>query len=262
MGHREIYSNPPLALTVVELRHTASPPLSEADKAGLKSLLASTFPIYKPAQQVSITVTNAGASEDRAVFPRYMTRDFTESISFRDNAIVVETTRYKRRSALRELLHQAVEARQKVSPVDGVERLGIRYVNEVRVPDLEHATDWQRWISAPLTSIAGLHTDDVAAQTWQGVTVFGTAAAGVVLRHGNFEGYAVEPGGDLRRQTPPLGPFYLLDLDSYWVPEGGVPQLNWASIEDRFNAVGLSAYELFQQLITDDYRTEVLKREQ
>ncbi|MBY8887685.1 TIGR04255 family protein [Streptomyces sp. PTM05] len=262
MGHREIYSNAPLALTVVELRHTASTPLSEADKAGLKSLLASTFPIYKPAQQVSITVTHAGAAEDRALFPRYMTRDFTESISFRDNAVVVETTRYKRRSALRELLHQAVDARQKVSPVDGIERLGIRYVNEVRVPNLEHPSDWGHWISPPLTSIASLRTEDMAAQTWQGVTVFGTPSVGVVLRHGNFEGYAVEPAGDLRRQTPPPGPFYLLDLDSYWLPEGEVPQLEWASVEERFDAVGLSAYELFQQLITDHYRTEVLKREQ
>ncbi|MDX3753627.1 TIGR04255 family protein [Streptomyces sp. AK08-02] len=262
MGHREIYSNAPLALTVVELRHTASPSLSEANKAGLKSLLASTFPIYKPAQQVSITVTNAGASEDRAQYPRYMTRDSTESISFRDNAIVVETTRYKRRSSLRELLHQAVEARQKVSPVDGVERLGIRYVNEVRVPNIEHPSDWERWISAPLTSIASLRTEDLGAHTWQGVTVFGTPAEGVVLRHGNFEGYAVEPSGDLRRQTPPPGPFYLLDLDSYWTPDGDVPQLDWASVEERFNAVGLSAYELFEQLITDHYRTEVLKREQ
>lgn len=262
MGHREIYSNAPLALTVVELRHTASTPLSEADKAGLKSLLASTFPIYKPAQHVSVTVTNAGASEDRAMYPRYMTRDFTESISFRDNAIVVETTRYKRRSTLRELLHQAVEARQKVSPVDGVERLGTRYVNEIRVPNLERPSDWERWISPPLTSIASLRIEDVAAQTWQGVTVFGTPSAGVVLRHGNFEGYAVEPAGDLRRQTPAPGPFYLLDLDSYWVPEGDVPQLDWADVEERFNAVALSAYELFQQLITDRYRTEVLKREQ
>ncbi|MEU0965668.1 TIGR04255 family protein [Streptomyces sp. NPDC005917] len=262
MGHREIYTNPPLALTVVELRHTASPSLSETDKAGLKSLLASTFPIYKPAQQVNITVTNAGASEDRAVYPRYMTRDFTEAITFRDNAIVVETTRYKRRSALRELLHQAVEARQKVSAVDGIERLGIRYVNEVRVPDLEHPSDWERWISAPLTGISSLRTEDLAAQTWHGMTVFGTSSVGVALRHGTFEGYAVEPAGDLRRHTPPPGAFYLLDLDSYWVPEGDIPQLDWSNIEERFNAVGLSAYELFQQLITDRYRTEVLKREQ
>lgn len=49
MGQRKIYSNAPLALTVVELRHTATPPLSEADQAVLKKLLADTFPLARPA---------------------------------------------------------------------------------------------------------------------------------------------------------------------------------------------------------------------
>ncbi|MGW4227261.1 TIGR04255 family protein [Streptomyces bauhiniae] len=262
MGNREIYTNAPLALTIVELRHTTSPRLSEADKAGLKALLANAFPIYRPAQQVEITLTNSGATETRAPCPRFMTRDFTEAITFRDDAIVVETTRYKRRSALRELLQLAVEARQKVSPVDGIERLGIRYVNEIRVPNLEGPTGWQHWISGALTNIASIRTADTATQSWQGMAVFGNASRGVALRHGNFEGYAVEPAGDLRRPAPAPGPFYLLDLDAYWVPEGDVPQLDWGNVEENFNAVGLSAYELFQELITDDYRTEVLEREQ
>nr|WP_107912400.1 TIGR04255 family protein [Streptomyces chartreusis] len=262
MGHREIYTNPPLALTVVELRHTTGPALSEADKAGLKSLLAGTFPIYRPVQQVSVTVTNAGASEGRVMHPRYMTRDLTEAITFRDNAVVVETTRYQRRSVLRELLHQAVEARQKISPVDGVARLGIRYVNEVRVPNLEGPSHWGRWISGALTSLASIRTEGPAAQSWQGMVIFGTPSEGVALRHGTFEGYAVEPAGDLRRPAPAPGPFYLLDLDSYWIPDGDVPKLEWSIVEERFNTVGLSAYELFQDLVTDHYRTEVLKREQ
>jgi uncharacterized protein (TIGR04255 family) len=263
MGHREIYINPPLALTIVELRHTASPALSEAEQAALKSLLADGFPLYKPARQLSVTMTNAGVTQDQAVHPRYMTRDNAASITYRTDAIVVETTRYERRSALRELLRLAVEARQKISPVDGVERLGIRYINEVRVPDVERPSDWTRWISAPLTSIAGLQTAKSGdPQTWQGMAVFGTPSAGVVLRHGNFEGYAVEPTGDLRRPTPPPGPFYLLDLDCYWVPEGDIPLVEWERIEEHYNDAGLSAYELFEQLITDDYRTEVLKRDQ
>ncbi|MET7746566.1 TIGR04255 family protein [Streptomyces sp. NPDC005385] len=262
MGNREIYTNAPLALTIVELRHTTSPALSETDKAGLKTLLANSFPILKPSQQVSLTVTNAGSTEVRSAYPRYMTRDFTEAITFRDDAIVVETTRYKRRSALRDVLRQAVDARQKVSPVDGVERLGIRYVNEVRVPNLDGATGWQYWISGALTGISDVSTEATAAQTWQGMAVFGTPSAGVALRHGTFEGYAVEPAGDLRRPAPAPGPFYLLDLDAYWIPGGDVPQLDWTNVEEHFNAVGLAAYELFQQLITDNYRMEVLEREQ
>jgi len=264
MGHRQIYSNSPLALTIVELRHTASPALTDTDQASLKSLLAADFPLLRPALQVTgVTVSTTGVTPDQTFNPRYMTRDSTAAITYRRDAIVVETTKYKRRSVLREVLKQAVEARQKVAPVDGVERLGIRYINELRAPDIEGPCDWTHWISAPLTSIAGLQTArDGSPQTWQGITVFGTPSVGVVLRHGNFEGYAVEPTGDLRRPTPLPGPFYLLDLDCFWVPEGDMPPPDWELIEPRYNDAGLSAYELFEQLITDRYRTEVLKRDE
>ncbi|MEV4915436.1 TIGR04255 family protein [Streptomyces tirandamycinicus] len=262
MGHREIYPNPPLALTIVELRHTATPSLTDADQASLKSCLAGAFPLYRPARQVNVTMTNAGVTQDQRLHPRYMARDNAASITYRTDAIVVETTRYERRSALRELLRQAVEARQKIAPVDGIERLGTRYINEVRAPGIESPSDWTKWITAPLTSITDLKTaNESSPQSWQGMAVFGTTSAGIVLRHGIFEGYAVEPAGDLRRPTPPPGPFYLVDLDCYWAPDGETPPLDWDLIEPRFNDAGLAAYELFEQLITDEYRKEVLRRD-
>ncbi|MGW0467706.1 TIGR04255 family protein [Streptomyces sp. NPDC003027] len=262
MGNREIYPNPPLALTVVELRHTGTPPLSDAQQAALKALLAESFPLLRPARQVSVTMTNAGVTQDQRVHPRFMARDNAASITFRNDAIVVETTRYERRSALRELLRQAVSARQAVAPADGIERLGIRYINEVRVPDIEGPLSWNKWITAPLTSITGLRTaQNSHPQSWQGMAVFGTPSAGIVLRHGNFDGYAVDPAGDLRRPTPPPGPFYLVDLDCYWMPDSETPPLEWALIQPRFDEAGLAAYELFEQLITDEYRKEVLRHD-
>ncbi|MER6655246.1 TIGR04255 family protein [Streptomyces sp. NPDC000971] len=263
MGHREIYPNSQLALTVVELRHTATPPLTDADQAALKSLLAEDFPLFRPARRVNVTMSNAGVTENQSVHPRFMARDNAASITFRTDAISVETTRYGRRSVLRELLRQAVDARQKVAPVDGIERLGIRYINEVRAPDIEGPSSWSKWITKPLISITDLETTDgTALQSSQGMAVFGTASKGIVLRHGIFEGYAVNPAGDLRRPTPPPGPFYLVDLDCYWTPEDETPPLEWDLIESRYNDAGLAAYGLFEQLITDEYRQEVLRRDQ
>ncbi|CAG6392758.1 TIGR04255 family protein [Streptomyces cocklensis] len=262
MGTREIYPNPPLALTVVELRHPAAPALSDADQASLKAVLTSSFPLFKPAHRINLTVTTSGTSQERITDARYMTRDHTASISYRPDAIVVETTRYKRRSALRGLLHQAVEARQKVAPVDGVERLGIRYINEVRAPDVDEAKDWAQWISPALTGLIKIKTaDDGGPRNWQGLAEFGTPASGVVLRHGIFDGYAVDPTGDLRRPTPNPGPFYLIDMDSFWASEGDTQVLEWESVETRFDAAALSANELFEQLVTDEYRREVLRVE-
>ncbi|MFF7259488.1 TIGR04255 family protein [Streptomyces sp. NPDC008159] len=264
MGHREIYPNPPLALSVVELRHTTTPALSEADQAALKAALGESFPLAKPARRgMNLKVGPAGIAQEALLDPRFMARDTTAAITYRTDAIVVETTRYARRGSLRELLHQAVEARQKIAPADGIERLGVRYINEVRAPGIEGPADWTRWITAPLASVAGLAPDSThPALSWQGMAVFGTPASGVVLRHGTLEGYAVDPAGDLRRKTPHPGPFYLIDLDSYWVPDQEKPPLGWEIIEERFNETALAAYSLFEQLITDEFRQEVLRRDQ
>lgn len=69
------------------------------------------------------------------------------------------------------------------------------------------------------------------------------------------------PPHDLRRPTPPPGPYYLLDIDSYWSPDGITPPLEWESIESRYDDAALLAYNLFQQLVTDKYRQEVLLRD-
>ncbi|MCX5601602.1 TIGR04255 family protein [Streptomyces phaeochromogenes] len=262
MGHREIYPNPPLALSVVELRHTETTALTDADQASLKAFLSDTFPLARPARRINVTMSAAGVNQEQLVDPRYMTRDNSASITYRKGSIVVETTRYERRSTLRELLHQAVEARQKVAPADGIERIGIRYINEVRAPEIEGPADWKKWITPALTSIGDLKPETgPGAQSWQGMAVFGGTHSGTLLRHGIFEGYAVDPGGDLRRVTPPPGPFFLVDLDSFWVPEGETPTLDWDNIESHFDGTALRAYSLFEQLITDQYRQEVLRRD-
>ncbi len=264
MGDREIYPNPPLALAVIELRHTTTQVLSEADQAGLKALLADAFPLARPTSPgVNVTVTPAGVTnENTPSYPRFMSRDNTAAVTFQPGAIAIETTRYTRRSALKEMLQLAVDARQKVSPADGMTRLGVRYINEVRA-SIEGPADWAQWINPALTSVAQLAAgESKAAQTWQGMVVFGTQQQGVVLRHGNLEGYAVNPSGDLRRPVPPPGPFYLIDLDSYWIPDGETPTLDWSNIEPQYDDAALSAYVLFEQLVTDLYRQEVLRRDQ
>ncbi|MFD8075830.1 TIGR04255 family protein [Streptomyces sp. NPDC059718] len=263
MGNREIYPNPPLALTVVQLSHTATSALSESDQASLKAKLVSRFPLFRPHQRMNVTITPAGAAQEQSVDPRFVTRDNTASVTYRRDAIVVETTRYERRSVLRELLHLAVEARQAVAPVDGVTRLGVRYINEIR-GDIDGPADWSRWIAPALTSVASMQAGaDAQALSWQGLAIFGSPETGVALRHGNLEGgYAVDPTGDLRRSTTPdPGPFYLLDLDSYWTPSGETPPLVWSDTADRYDAAALSAQQLFEQLITAEYR-ELIRHDQ
>lgn len=257
MADREIYPSTPLALVAAEIRHPAASPLSDSARSQLKARLAPIFPLAKPVQRMTVTPTQAAVSTDA----RFMSRDRTSSVTFRDDVIVVETTKYERRRVLREKLREAVLARQEAAPVDGVERLGIRYVNEVRVPGLESSREWADWIAPALTGPLALATDGgLETQAWQGVSVLGDAQSGVVVRHGVFDGYAVNPVGDLQRAAPPPSPFFLIDLDCYWVPSGETPPLEWDLIDSHFDQASLAAHDLFEQLITDKLR-EVLRHE-
>jgi uncharacterized protein (TIGR04255 family) len=258
MADREIYPRTPLALVVAEIRHPAALPLSDSARSQLKTRLAPLFPLAKPVQQLTVTPTQTAVSTN----VRFMSRDRTSSVTFRDDVIVVETTRYERRRVLRNMLREAVLARQETAPVDGVERLGIRYVNEVRVPGLESPREWAGWIAPALTCPLALTTvNGLETQAWQGVSVLGDAQYGVVVRHGVFDGYAVDPVGDLQRAAPPPGPFFLIDLDCYWAPSGETPPLEWDLIDSHFDQASLAAYDLFEQLITDKLREEVLRHD-
>ena len=67
-------------------------------------------------------------------FVRYVNRDNTLAASIKNQAIVIETTAYTTFEALRDIAMRVVDARAQVSSIVGVERIGLRYVLEIRVP--------------------------------------------------------------------------------------------------------------------------------
>ena len=58
--------------------------------------------------------------------PKYFSRDKGTAITFRSEAVVIETTRYENYERFRDLVRLAIRARQKADPVDGVVRLGLQ----------------------------------------------------------------------------------------------------------------------------------------
>jgi uncharacterized protein (TIGR04255 family) len=262
MSDRKLYPNAPVVLAVIEVRHSAAEPLSQPAIADLKRHLAKLCPLFVPATSVTLTASTGGMQQEARTWPRYMSRDKSSAVTFRDTAIVVETTRYERYEMLRELAMLGIEGRQRVAPVDGVERVGMRYINEIRVPELKSAADWAEWVAPTLAGPAVIPPPaDTEVSAWQGLTVFGGPnGSGLTLRHGPFEGYAVDPGGDLKRPTPTPGPFFLIDLDSYWAPLEEMPDLELDSAMGRLDGLNQSITDLFENMITDRLRDEVLRR--
>lgn len=265
MEEREAYPNAPVALVALEVRHPMADPLTHAQRLNIKRRLAAHVPIMRTGQLTQVTAvqtvgTPAAPPEVRVEeFPRYFSRDNTAAVSVRGEAVVIETTRYVRWEQLRELAVEVLEARQEVGGVDGVERVGLRYVDEIRVPGEPH--DWAPWIDPTLLGAASIGEQlGLAVAQWQGVTAF-TPGAGrtVVLRYGPRDGFAVDPGGDLKRSTPMPGPFFLLDIDSFWTPSEGVPEYDVKTLLTTCDELHVPVRRLFERLITDRLRREVLR---
>ncbi len=268
VADREIYPNAPVVLVAVEVRHPPAGSLSQADRRTIKRRLAADLPVMRSGSLTQITAAVApvagsvAPSEVRLEeFPRYFSRDNTAAVSFRAESIVVETTRYVQWEHLRTLVLKVLEARQEVGDLDGVERVGLRYFDEIRVPS---DRDWALWVDPTLLGPTSVAAElQLVPGQWQGVSVFSTGEdQSVVLRYGPQEGYAVDPAGDLKRSKalPIPGPFFLMDIDSFWIPSGRTPEFDTKVLLETCDELHKPVRGLFERLITDRLRTEVLRR--
>lgn len=261
---REVYPNAPVVLVTLEVRHPTADKLTHAGiQNKIKRRLGENFPILRLTKVTNVeAVVGTAPTVTVEEFPRYFSRDNTCAISFKSGAVVIETTKYQGWEDFRNIALLALEVRQEFSPVDGVERIGLRYIDELRVPDVDGSVEsWAPWVDATLlgpAAIAG--RAKLIPFQWQGATVYETGQGrSVVLRHGAREGYAVDPGGELKRSTPTPGPFFWLDIDSFWSSGNETPALDPKAVVEICDELHTPVRSLFETLITDRMREEVLR---
>ena len=261
---REVYPHAPVVLVALEVRHPSTGSLSQDQQRSIKKALANDLPIQGTGQLTKFEgVFSETSTPSLSVesFPKYFSRDKTVSASFRETAIVLETTRYLGWDRLSALATRTLEARIAAGGVDGVERLGLRFVNEIRVPS-NADTDWADWLDVGLLGPAGPAAKlNLPIAKSEGLMLFSPKPEfNVVLRYGLAEGYAVDPGGDLKRPTSHTpGPFFLLDIDSFWTPSEEIPEFNIDQLMDTAEALHTPIDELFEGLITHRLREGVFR---
>lgn len=264
---REVYPNAPVVLVALEVRHPTADAISPAQRLKIKRRLSAHVPIMRSGQLTQITAAMQtagvpGSAPDLRIeeFPRYFSRDNTVAVSMRAEAVVIEATRYGRWEHLRELVAEVLDARQEVGGIDGVERVGLRYVDEIRVPG-EPVHDWAPWVDPTLLGPAPIGEElGLPVAQWQGIAVFTPGRdRTVVLRYGPRDGYAVDPGGELKRSIPTPGPFFLVDIDSFWTPGEGVPEFDIKTLLTTCDELHAPVRRIFERLVTDRLREEVFR---
>jgi uncharacterized protein (TIGR04255 family) len=181
----------------------------------------------------------------------------------KEQALVVETTAYGGwQESFRPLLADVVEAFSQISAPDGVLRVGLRYIDEVRVPEIDAVPgDWRGYIDEHL--LAPADPDFIPSilrpTVWQGLVKYRTSdASTLTVRYGPQLGHAVDPRGATRRKNaPPAGPFFLLDSDSAWEAADDVPEFERNKIIDICDDLHEPTKAFFHIAVTDKLREEV-----
>lgn len=261
------FPNAPLVLVALEVRFPEVE--SAATRAGqIRELVRSALPLRETMNVHTIQIGPGGSPAiTQQVFPRFITRDKTTAFTINPASVVIETTNYDGYTPFRDLIALCMTAAQSALAPDGMNRIGLRYIDEIRVPTVSTLPgDWSGWISDHLLAAVDatfLADTKLTPKVWQGHVQYSTGTdATLALRYGPAEGFAVQPEGPLRRlKSEAAGPYFLFDTDSYWEADNSVPEFDADAIIECCDALHAPTRAIFDVVTTKRLRDEVFAKE-
>lgn len=258
----ERYSNPPLALVVCEVRHPGRRLTPEQVEA-LRGRLQEHAPI---ARHDSMLEFSPATGEQRQVErSRFVSRNRLLTINMLHDRFSIETTSYQTWSHLRQVIQTAVEALSEISPPSGIDRIGLRYIDEIRVPSTT-PPEWSDWVTESLLGPGRVLTDTGMRQTaQQGLAILTEHEArdSLTIRYGAMDGIPAVQSSDflVRPEQPGPGPYFLLDFDAAWEadPTGLFPEFRATEILTIADRLHAPIRAVFEALVSDRLRQEVLR---
>ncbi|MCV7198162.1 TIGR04255 family protein [Mycobacterium angelicum] len=261
--NREIFPNAPLALVTTEIRFTDSPRLRQQETLDAVAIaLEERFPLSTPQSNVTFSVGNLGpgvlpqVEHERRVVLTNTAK--TESVTITPSSFICETTAYREFDDFRVGVTDVCEALLAANVRPALVRVGLRYIDEVRVPEpITDVRAWGKWIDDSIISPLTIGPDDVAVRNAHGLVTFDLGdGKGLNFQYAALDqGPVVEPQFLNRRLFKP-GPFFVLDFDGFRDFDGkeDAVRLDGGEVTDVLTAVHEPAGAAFQRAITEDAR--------
>lgn len=265
MSMSEVWPNAPLALVAVEAKFPAASVGSASVNVqrAVRDQLGTGW-VLENAKEQSFEVGFGPGGLHPPNFrveslTRITVRDRTQVVTLRPDSLSIEVTRYEGYPAFRELLARVFEAVERVLTPDGLTRLGLRYIDEIRVPDLTTIDEWADWVDPAL--LAPL-SEGLSRSGWTSAAQYETGEdRRLVLRYGPADGPVIESTGPLKRaKTHAPGPVFVLDFDSFWQPSE-IPAFDADDLLVACDELRNPARALFDQLITKRLINDVFQKE-
>lgn len=262
---REKYPSAPLRFVALELQFDLVPDLSSADgRAAIYDEIRDDFPVAEAGTSIEVTLSGPlPGPPQTAPELRMLNMDRTRSVTVSATSLTVQTSQFVDFPEFSRSVELALHALEKMR-IATAKRLGLRYVDEVRVPGVTRAQDWALFIDPKL--LGGVEfAADYKIDGHQEVLALTTPTdpdRHLMMRYGAGDGFSVDPNGPLSlpggaRQ----GHYFLLDLDSYWLPSDGKPRpFEIGRVLETSALLSETAHDLFEAAITDKLRNDVMRR--
>lgn len=258
-SNREVFPRAPLALVAAEIRFTDSARLrQQATLDAVTIALENLFPFAEPLNQTDL---NFGPTMPPQVQQRtgVVLKDAasTTSLTLMSNALTYETTAYTEFGDMLAAVTTACEALAAAGVRPALQRIGVRYINEIRVPSqVGNARDWAPWIDQSLLAHLSVGPEEMPVTATQGVTTYDLGnRRGLNCQYAALNQGSVVAPAYLRREAFAAGPFFVLDFDGYQDFTGDVPtQVDAEVVSTSLAVVRAPAGAAFQRSITDKAR--------
>lgn len=269
MAEREVYPNAPLRLVTAEFRFPLSPRLAGADLLSfLGDTLGAQLPIVEPITPQGLQLTFGADAPPpplaQAGF-RLLTRDRTTAVTVAPTRVAIETTTYEHWEDFRGgVVAYALRAiGDELAAVAGLDRVGLRYINELRVPGAgEDVADWEGFVAPELLATARLAAGERVRTLQLALHLDRGDGAELLMRSGLLAGHVVDDTGPLRLPSPPPdGPFFLIDMDSFWTRPAAYDEWRTAAALEIADRLHEPVDDLFESCIRERLRDEVLRRQ-
>ncbi len=257
-SHR-VYKNPPLVMSLCQVRFASVLSVSdEAFVAPFQNAIRREFPLADRPVEIQVALDmRPGGFQPPVTQQKWRFADVsgTWAVVLAQDFIALETREYSDFDHFMERLSFVLNALVKhIQPDPGL-RIGLRYIDEIRLADADPR-------SAIRPELLGAMTQEEvfskAVRSVQEIALQYPEGEAVTLRHGYFSsGTTVQPPAP---ESAPLGPFYLLDTDVYreFTPPA-VLQMDTDSICQHVEEYHQAVYRLFRWALTDEYAASLEK---
>lgn len=235
-ARRVLFRKAPLKLVIAQVQFPVLPRWGERGYIGAFSdAIQAEYPRRARLDQMSIQVTPQGIRPDpRQELWRFTSRDHLWAVVVGETAITLEVRGY---SAIDEFLNRfkrVLVAGSETLDFGECTRIGLRYVNEVRVPGADTLGDWRRLLRPEFVGFAGGDLLDGSVEHMLQEVRVKRPDGTFAVRHGFLSGTVVEP---LPGESPVTGRFYLIDMDYYDTAERTLDVEAIAGQMKQYNAV-------------------------